>query len=144
MKRRIETSIEIQAPAAQISKILKDSDAYSEWNPFIRSVKGSFVPGMTVRVEIAPPGGAKMAFSPMVLKSDSTEIRWRGKLLIKGLFDGEHYFRLEPISDTTTRFVHGEEFSGIAVRFLQGTLEKTQEGFTLMNRALKERAESLS
>ena len=30
-----------------------------------------------------------------------------------GLFDGEHYFQLEPLADGRTRFVQGEHFSGL-------------------------------
>lgn len=142
MKCTIETSILINAPAHRIREILSDTSRYSEWNPFVRSIAGGLSPGKKIRVELSPPGGGGMKFAPIVLRSDENEIRWRGKVLIPGIFDGEHYFRFEPISEEVTRFVHGEDFSGITVRFLKGALRKTKHGFELMNLALKKRAES--
>jgi hypothetical protein len=63
-------------------------------------------------------------------------------LLLDGLFDGEHYFRVEALSAHSTRFVHGEHFSGILIGLMSGLLKKTDRGFALMNEALKKRAEA--
>jgi len=70
------------------------------------------------------------------------EVRWRGSLPIPGLFTGEHYFRLEPQAGGSTRFVHGENFSGLLLPVLGGILAATQQGFEAMNAALKARAEA--
>jgi hypothetical protein len=61
-------------------------------------------------------------------------------LLIAGIFDGEHYFLLEPIGESQTRLRHGEKFSGLLVGLLSGALSATEAGFTAMNMALKQQA----
>lgn len=83
-----------------------------------------------------------MKFKPIVLKVDEDrELRWRGKLLVRGVFDGEHVFALQQ-TETGTRFNHYESFSGLLVPFLKGMLERDiRPGFEAMNRALKEKAE---
>lgn len=84
-----------------------------------------------------------MTFRPRVLVAEAnTELRWLGRMLMPGRFDGEHYFRLSPLAAGRTRFVHGERFSGILVPFARSSLESgTRAGFEAMNRALKARAE---
>jgi hypothetical protein len=64
-----------------------------------------------------------------------------GHLLVSGVFDGEHYFLLEPIGSERTRFTQGEKFSGLLVGLLGGMLSATEAGFKAMNTALKKQAE---
>ena len=83
-----------------------------------------------------------MRFKPIVLRFDpKKEFRWKGKFLIKGLFDGEHYFILNDNNDGTTKFIQGENFSGLLIKFMEKVLEQTKNGFVLMNKALKEQCE---
>jgi hypothetical protein len=70
------------------------------------------------------------------------ELRWRGRLLAPGLFESEHFFRLEEQSGTV-HFVHGDTFSGLAVGLMRGRLAATHRGFEAMNAALKKRAEAM-
>ena len=62
-------------------------------------------------------------------------------MLFPGIFDGEHYFLLEPIGESRTRLTQGEKFSGLLVGLLSGTLSTTEAGFKAMNTALKQQAE---
>ncbi len=144
MKKQLETEIEINAPAERIWEILTDFHTYPSWNPFIKELRGKPAVGEKLWVFIQPPGGKGMVFKPIVLRADENhELRWRGKLFISGLFDGEHYFRIEPIDENRVRFIHGEIFSGILVRlFAKGLDEGTLSGFRQMNEALKRQAES--
>lgn len=83
-----------------------------------------------------------MTFKPVILRFEpAREFRWKGKLGMKGIFDGEHYFILEKLSDHQTRFIHGENFRGLLVGVLGKTLLRTEEGFRLMNQALKKECE---
>ena len=84
-----------------------------------------------------------MTFKPTVLAAEpGRELRWLGRLLVPGVFDGEHRFRLEPLPDGRTRFIQSERFTGILVALLRKTLDKTQLGFEQMNGALKQRVEA--
>ena len=59
------------------------------------------------------------------------------------LFDGEHYFILKENPDGSTLFVQGENFTGILVLLLWGSMEQnTKNGFEAMNAALKEISEA--
>jgi hypothetical protein len=143
-RREIETSIVINVPPSRVWQVLTNFSGFRAWNPFIRSASGAVEEGARLSIEIKPPGKSVMRFRPTVLVvRPEQELRWLGSLLIPGLFNGEHYFILSPVGSASTRFVHGEKFSGLLVRPFagRGMLEATREGFEAMNIALKERAE---
>jgi hypothetical protein len=140
----IVSAIEINAPPSRVWNVLTDFAHFPEWNPFVRYIEGEPRQGERLRVTIAPPGGRQMTFTPTILAADTTqELRWLGRFLLPGLFDGEHYFKLEALPPGRSRLVHGERFSGLLVPFVRKSLEKsTRAGFEAMNRALKERVEA--
>jgi hypothetical protein len=143
MARHIQHQIDIDAPPAVVWQQLTDTAGYADWNPFVRRLSGELREGAKLTVEIAPPGGRTMTFKPTVLCAEAgRELRWLGRLLVPGLFDGEHSFRLEELADGRTRLTQAERFRGLLVGPLGGTLEKTRLGFEQMNRALKQRAEA--
>ena len=129
----LETSISIPAPAAEVWAVLTDTTRYPDWNPFVRWIKGDFVVGKRIKAQL--PG---MVFTPRILAFDQDqELRWIGNLFMPGLFDGEHYFRLESKGDSTV-FHHGEHFSGILVPLFRRKLNtEIKEGFEAMNEALR-------
>ena len=140
-QQRIETSIDIDASPAHVWAVLTDFPTMPDWNPFIRALTGEAKAVARLSVHIAPPGSSGMRFRPVVLVAEpARELRWRGRFLVPGLFDGEHYFRIEP-RGTGVRFVHGEAFSGLLVGLMRGALAATETGFNAMNAALKRRAE---
>jgi hypothetical protein len=144
-EQQIETAIEINAPPSRVWSVLTDFSAMPTWNPFIRAISGRLQADARLLIELAPPGKRRMSFRPKVLRVlPARELRWLGTLLIPGLFNGEHYFLLQPMGEATTRFVHGEKFSGLLVGPFarRGMLEATRQGFDAMNMALKERAEA--
>jgi hypothetical protein len=86
--------------SAHWRSVLTDFPAYPTWNPFITSIDGKPQPGAQLRVTIAPPGRQPITFRPVVLTATPwPELRWRGRLLMPGLFDGEHAFQLELLSN---------------------------------------------
>jgi hypothetical protein len=142
-RHQIETNIEIDAPAARVWALLTDFSAMPAWNPFIRSIAGDLAQGARLSVQIAPPGRSGARFKPTVLAlRPERELRWLGRVLIPGVFDGEHYFLLDPLGEARTRLTQGEKFSGVLVGFLSSALSATEAGFKAMNAALKQRAEA--
>jgi hypothetical protein len=139
----LRTEIVIAAPAAKVWDVLTDFDAFPRWNPFIRRIDGALAPRARLSVRIQPPGGRAMTFRPTVLRVEpERHFSWRGRTVIPGLFDGEHFFELEPTASGHVRFVHGEVFRGLLVPLLARTLRATtRRGFEEMNLALKARAE---
>jgi hypothetical protein len=143
MTTELRHEIEIDAPPEAVWRVITDTARYGDWNPFIRRLLGELREGARLEVEIAPPGGRAMTFRPTVLAADANrELRWLGRLLLPGLFDGEHRFRLDPLPGGRTRFVQSERFSGLLVRLLGKGLGRTRLGFEHMNVALKAEVES--
>ncbi|WP_345971000.1 SRPBCC domain-containing protein [Sulfurimonas sp. HSL1-6] len=140
----LHTEIEIDAPAERVWEILADFTAYPQWNPFIRSIQGTPTQGKRLQVEIQPSGSKPMRFSPAVLAAEAgRELRWLGRFLFPGLFDGEHAFVIEALDEDKVRFQQNERFSGILVGLFRSSLDSdTRHGFEEMNQALKLRAEA--
>ena len=140
--RELTTQIEIDASPERVWDVLTDFASYGEWNPFIRSIVGKPDVGSRLRVRIEPPDGRGMTLKPTVRSADSArELSWLGRLLVPGVFDGEHRFALEPLDAGRTRFTQSERFRGILVPLTGKVLEKTRRGFEEMNDALKRRVE---
>lgn len=142
-RKEIRNEIKIGAPAEAVWKALTDFESFRDWNPFMRPVVGTASVGAELRVQIRPPGGRAMAFRPKVtVAAANRELRWKGRLWIPGLFDGEHIFEIEPLGPGRVKLVQREVFSGLLVPFLAKSIDQTQLGFEEMNRALKERVEA--
>lgn len=143
--KTITTSIIIDAPIATVWAILMDQEAYPQWNTFIQKLQGELTLGNTIRATIQPPGQKAMTFTPVVkVNQPEREFRWLGHLFFPGLFDGEHYFLLEDLGEGQTKFIHGEQFSGILSGIILKMMgDNTKAGFLAMNEALKARAEHL-
>ena len=139
----IHHEIEIDAPPAAVWAVLADVDSYPDWNPFIHRLEGELRVGERLEVEIAPPGGRSMALKPTVLAVEpGRELVWLGRLLVPGLVDGEHRFRIEALPGGRSRLVQSERFSGILVGAVGKTLRRAEAGFAEMNAAVKARAEA--
>ena len=143
-EHQLQSEIEIDAGPERVWSSLTDFAAYPEWNPFIRFIRGTAEQGARLEVRIQPSGARGMTFRPSVVVADAgREFRWLGRLLLPGLFDGEHRFIIEPIAAGKVRFQQSERFSGILVPIFRGSLDRdTKRGFEEMNRALKARAEA--
>ena len=142
--KEIHTKIDIDANSNTVWSHLIGFTQYPEWNPFIKSISGELTEGAHIHVTIQPPGGDSMNFEPRLLVvKKGEELRWIGQVLMPGLFDGEHYFKIEELSDGKVRFIHGEKFKGILALLLWGSIEAgTKQGFQAMNIALKDIAEA--
>ena len=141
--KSIHSQIQIHATAERVWQVLTDLNAYPQWNPFITSAKGEILTGSRLRIRIAPPGSKAMTFRPIITSVDpARELRWLGRLLLTGLFDGEHVFTIQPMDADRIQFVQHENFTGLLVPLVWRKLEAgTRKGFELMNTALKRKVE---
>jgi hypothetical protein len=102
--RELRREIEIDVPPERVWAVVTDFAAYPEWNPFIRSISGELHEGAKLEVRIEPPGARAMTFKPTVRAVEaSRELRWLGRLLLPGIFDGEHTLRIEPLDGGRSR-----------------------------------------
>jgi hypothetical protein len=108
MSLHLKTAVDIAAAPETVWDVLTDLPAYRGWNPFIRAARGSVAAGERLELEMHPEGGGAMRFRPTVLSAEpGRELRWLGRLVAPGVFDGEHRFAIEP-SGAGSRMVHAE------------------------------------
>jgi hypothetical protein len=139
MALEIKTSIIIQAEPAEVWTTFSAFETYPKWNPFLSLVEGNIKEGERIRIIAGGTG-----FKPKVLVFEpGKQFEWIGRLVMPGLFDGQHKFELLDNGDGTTTFIHNEKFTGVLIPlFKKILLEKTSKGFEAMNQALKERVEA--
>src|SRR4051812_34881281 len=93
------TEITIAAPPRLVWRVLANFDAYPDWNSFIPRISGRLEVGEHLEARIEAPHGPRMTFRPLVLAVEpDRELRWLGKVWVRGLFDGEHRFAIEATS----------------------------------------------
>lgn len=139
----LRTEIDIDSSPETVWAELVNFESFPNWNPMIRSAEGQPQLGEKLIVFVQAEGADGMEFKPTVTKVDlNRELRWLGTLGVRGVFDGEHIFTLEPTDEGNVHFVHREEFRGVLIPLLMRFIEDdTLRGFNDMNRALKARAE---
>lgn len=109
MKYQINTSIIINTTPDRVWQVLTDFSSYHLWNQFVKSVTGKVAEGKQIDVQVDD-----MKFTPIVQSFETNKaFVWQGKLWVRGLFDGEHSFKLQDNKDGTTTFIHSENFKGL-------------------------------
>lgn len=140
----IKTQIDINASPDRVWAVLTDFAQYAFWNPFIRDIHGQIRANERLQVTLESSDGKQTTFRPVVTGLDPTRLllSWRGTLIARWLFTGEHTFRLELLAPGRTRFHQSEAFAGLLVPLLRKSLDTTtKRDFELMNEALMEEAE---
>jgi hypothetical protein len=143
MSRSLQAEVDIQASAERVWEVLTDFAAYPEWNPFIVQAAGEPVPGQRLELHMRLSGRRGMTIRPEVLEADPGRVlRWLGRLLVPGLFDGEHRFTIQPSGPGRVRLTQHEKFGGLLAPLLLAMIAKpTLASFHQMNQALKARLE---
>jgi hypothetical protein len=141
----IATAVEIDAPSSRVWDVLVDLPAYREWNPFIVEADGTVAVGERLSLRMALPGREPMTIEPRLLVVEpGRELRWKGRILVPGLFDGEHSFVLTPLADGRTRLDHSERFAGLLLPVAKSLVyDATVASFHALDAALAARAAGL-
>ncbi len=141
--KSLHAAVEIDAPAERVWQIVSDFRSYPEWNPFIVRATGTPRVGERLDVTIVAPGLKPASFRPRVLSLEPGRlIRWKGELKVPGLFDGRHALIVDPLDGGRSRFTTHEDVTGILLPFAGKVMAASQQGFELMARAVKQRAEA--
>lgn len=141
--KQIRTEIKIISTPDKVWGILTDFEKYPDWNPFIKKISGRDREGEKLEVFIEPPGRKGMLFQPTVKEIEvNKRLRWLGRVVLPGIFDGEHIFEIIEVEENSLTFIQRENFSGLLVPLLWRSIEEpTRNGFSAMNQALKQRVE---
>ena len=139
----IQTEIIIDASAATVWNTLTDLPRYQEWNPFMVRSEGEIAVGKRLRNTMRN-NGKDLTFTPRVMSVvPGRKFAWLGSLWFKGLFDGHHYFEIEPLGPQRCKLIHGEHFSGLlSSAIIKRIGADTRASFVPMNQALRARSEA--
>lgn len=140
----IKTAIDIAASPEMVWRVLTYFPDYPKWNPFVVSIHGSLAPGQRLKIRARRPQGREYDFSPLIVKViPASELRWRNRRFVDGVFDRELAFLIVPNGIKGVRFIQREHFSGfLAPLIMRFISEKTLKTFNMMNLALKRAAET--
>jgi hypothetical protein len=139
-KQRIESKVRIHAPRQRVWEVLSDLAGYATWNPFFCEAEGALVPGKSVSIHVQTPAGKHFRFAPRIVAVEPGEAwSWRGTLLMPGIFDGLHTFRLIEEQAGCTVFEQTESFAGALVPLANCASFKA--GWQAMEAGLKQRVE---
>jgi hypothetical protein len=143
MAKQLNAEVEIDATPDRVWEVLTDFAAYQDWNPFIVEAAGRAVPGARLELRMRLSGRRPTTLRPEVLEADpARRLRWLGRVLVPGVFDGEHTFTIEPAGQARARLTQHEEFRGLLAPLVLKLIAKpTLASFQQMNQALKARAE---
>jgi len=136
------TEIIINAPAGRVWSVLTNLAGYEKWNPFLIKSEGE-IKANTKLINVMRNGTGTMTFKPVVQRVEPmVYFDWIGHLFLPGIFDGHHYFKIQTISDSRVKLIHGELFSGILSSFIFRKIRNdTRLNFAKMNQALKNEVE---
>src|SRR4029453_14008663 len=96
MSKQLRAEVEVEASPERVWEVLTDFAAYRQWNPFIVHGAGQAVPGRPLELRLRLPRPPPTRTRPEVVgPAPGRRLRWLGRLLVPGLFDGEHSFTLE-------------------------------------------------
>ena len=114
-RKSVRAEVIIGAPPEDVWAVLTDPASYSEWNPILVAVEGTFEEGATMAVDMRNPDGSITAMTPRIkgLVPGSKLNQFGG---IPGVLTYDHTWSLESV-DGGTRVAQFEEYRGIGVLF---------------------------
>lgn len=145
--REIKTEIEISAPVAQVWSVLANIDEWADWSPIINQSSGVAALGSTLAITMMSKKKGKDGpkYNPVItILDEPTSFRWRAKMIAGFIMSNDKVIELEE-TNTGTRLVHKELFSGMVVPLFWSSVEKNVPAMlNSMNEALKIKVEKLS
>lgn len=138
----IRTQIDINASVERVYSTLLDFKSYPDWNPYHISVAGNLEVGAELDVTVQRPDGQIIDVPAVhiIRMVENTELTWGGG--IKGVFYGEHVFKLQKLGENKTLLIHNEDFEGVFIGFADLPSDVLTKGYNLMNEALKRHLET--
>jgi hypothetical protein len=141
----IEEKVQINAPVGQVWSTIIDFDSYSEWNSQIEYLGGEVKPNGQLHLKLSVEGADAYEFKPNISHwKENKKFAWIGRTGIPRVFDGEHFFELEQINDSTTLVSNREEYRGVMSLIMKTLpmMKTAPVGFQKMNKELKEYVEN--
>ena len=130
---------QIQASPETIWKLLTDARGFPRWNSTVSSLEGEIAAGNQLMLKV--PSAPGRVFKPVVSKLDpQRSMVWSDGFA--PMFKGVRTFELKPNDDGSTQFSMKEQFSGLMLPMIKGSLPDFAPVFERYAADLKRAAES--
>jgi hypothetical protein len=131
----------IRARPEVIWRFLTDAAAFPSWNSTVTRIEGEIAEGKRLALEV--PSAPGRVFRPKVAHVEAARsMVWQDGMA--PMFRGVRTFRLAPNADGTTRFAMDEEFTGLMLPLIKGSLPDFAPVFERYAEDLKRAAEAAS
>ena len=128
----------IHASPDKIWALLTDAAAFPRWNSTVTSIEGEIAEGQTLKLKV--PSAPERVFKPKVSKVErGRSMTWSDGMA--PMFKGVRTFTLTPNADGSTEFSMKEEFSGLMLPMIKGSLPDFAPVFEAYAEDLKRAAE---
>jgi hypothetical protein len=132
----IRTTIQAQPDA--IWTLLTDAKGFPRWNSTVTSIEGEIAEGRTLKLKV--PTAPERVFKPKVSAvTAGRSMTWSDGMA--PMFKGVRVFTLTPNADGSTEFAMTEEFSGLMLPMIKGSLPDFAPVFETYAADLKRAAE---
>jgi hypothetical protein len=129
----------IEASPDRIWALLTDAAGFPRWNTTVTSIEGEIAEGQTLKLKV--PTAPERVFKPRVSNVEpGRSMRWRDGFA--PMFKGVRTFTLKANADGTTEFSMKEEFSGLMLPMIKGSLPDFAPVFEAYAEDLKRAAEA--
>jgi hypothetical protein len=140
---RMECAIQttIRASPDRIWALLTDAAGFPRWNSTVTSIEGDIAEGKTLKLRV--PTAPERVFKPRVsIVEPGRSMVWSDGMA--PMFKGIRTFTLRPGSEGSTEFSMREEFSGLMLPMIKGSLPDFAPVFETYAADLKRAAEAAS
>jgi hypothetical protein len=128
----------IHASPDKIWAFLTNAEAFPRWNSTVTSIEGEIAEGKTLKLKV--PSAPKRVFTPKVSGvRPGRSMVWSDGMA--PMFKGVRTFTLTPNADGSTEFSMKEEFSGLMLPMIKGSLPDFAPVFEAYAADLKRAAE---
>ena len=109
----------IHASPARVWALLTDAAGFPRWNSTVTSLEGPITRGTQLKIKV--PAAGDRVFKPRVSQFEpERSMVWSDGMA--PMFKGVRTFTLEPDGDGSTAFSMREEFSGVMLPLIKGSL----------------------
>ncbi|GAA2244546.1 SRPBCC domain-containing protein [Streptomyces amakusaensis] len=146
MHREIDTFVRIDSSISVVWDVVTDFDRYRDWNPFIIDASGKAEVGQGLRLRMQRPQKSheEVHHPTVTVVEKERKLQWSGIIRHANVFRARHEFLLEELEGGGVLLRQREDFGGLTMPFAGGMVWRIEEGFMIMNAALKVRAESMA
>jgi len=128
----------IHASPDKIWALLTNAAGFPSWNSTVTSIEGQIAEGQTLKLKV--PTAKDRVFKPKVSRVEANRsMIWSDGMA--PMFKGVRTFTLTPNADGTTEFSMKEEFTGIMLPMIKGSLPDFVPVFEAYAADLKRAAE---